>query len=73
MSDEVGIEGEEDGDLFASREDILDGKSFPVQLRKKAHSFIFKQEMSGSYVRAKNAKGLKSQVRMNIINCINKL
>ena len=38
MSNEVNIEGEEEGDLFASKDDILDGKSCPALLRKKAHT-----------------------------------
>lgn len=39
---EVNIEAEEDGnDLFASEDDILDGKSCPFPFKKKARMFIF--------------------------------
>ena len=36
MNNGVDIESEEDDDLFASKDDILDGKRCPVQLRKRA-------------------------------------
>ena len=66
LSGEDTIEAEEDGDIFASEDDILDGKSCLFPLRKKARMHYFSTEMIISYLRVKSAEGLDSQVRMII-------
>ena len=68
LSGEVNIEAEGEGDdLFASKDDILDGKSCLVPcIERDTYVYYFSTEMIISYLRAKSAEGLKSQVRLII-------
>ena len=64
LSGEVNIEAEEEDDLIANRDDIVDGKSQPCSVEKEGTHVYCQTEMIISYLKAEGL--MKSQARRMI-------